>query len=62
MTRKDVRTVTLDPHMTALASTVVVTALMSFAGLQKNALEWKRRRRICPSCGHQIRGRVCGCN
>jgi hypothetical protein len=53
---------TPDPHMTALASTVVVTALMSFAGLQKSALEWKRRRRICPSCGHQLRGRVCGCN
>jgi len=62
MTRKDVRTMTPDPHMTALASTVVVTALMSFAGLQKSALEWKRRRRICPSCGHQLRGRVCGCN
>jgi NADH pyrophosphatase NudC (nudix superfamily) len=48
--------------MAALASTVVVTALMSFAGLQKSALEWKRRRRICPSCGHQLRGRACGCN
>jgi hypothetical protein len=54
---------TLDPHMALLiASTAGVGLLMSLAGLQKNALEWKRRRRICPSCGHALRGRACGCS
>ena len=52
---------TLDPHLAALASTAVVGLLMSLAGVQKSALEWKRRRRICPSCGQQLRGRGCGC-
>jgi NADH pyrophosphatase NudC (nudix superfamily) len=55
---------TPDPHMTMLASSIAgVGFLMSWAGLQKSALEWKRRRRICPSCGHQLRGRAaCGCD
>jgi succinate dehydrogenase/fumarate reductase-like Fe-S protein len=33
--------------------------LMVVAGVQKSALEWRRRRRICPSCGRQINARVC---
>jgi hypothetical protein len=33
--------------------------LMVVAGLQKNALEWRRRRRTCPSCGRVIAARVC---
>ena len=33
--------------------------LMILAGLQKSALEWKRRRRFCPSCGRAIDRRVC---
>jgi hypothetical protein len=33
--------------------------VMMVAGLQKSALEWKRRRRICPSCGRHIETRVC---
>ena len=50
-------------HFTILlVSTAGVGVLMSLAGLQKSALEWKRRRRICPSCGHELRGRACGCN
>ena len=53
---------TLDPHLVALVSTLAAGLLMSLAGLQKSALEWKRRRRICPSCGHELRGRVCGCS
>jgi len=32
-----------------------VAYLMMFAGLQKNALEWRRRRRSCPSCGLDVR-------
>ena len=53
---------TLDPHLVALLSTLAAGLLMSLAGLQKSALEWKRRRRICPSCGHELRGRACGCS
>jgi len=33
--------------------------VMMQAGLQKSALELRRRRHICPSCGHEIRARVC---
>jgi NADH pyrophosphatase NudC (nudix superfamily) len=51
------------PHIVILASSMAgVGLLMSWAGVQKSALEWKRRRRICPSCGHELRGRACGCN
>jgi NADH pyrophosphatase NudC (nudix superfamily) len=54
---------TSQAHLTILlVSTAGVGVLMSFAGLQKSALEWKRRRRICPSCGRELRGRRCGCN
>ena len=52
---------TPDPHLTLVAATAAIGVLMSLAGLQKSALELKRRRRICPSCGHAIRGRACGC-
>jgi NADH pyrophosphatase NudC (nudix superfamily) len=54
---------TPEPHlMIFLVSTVGVGVLVSFAGLQKSTLEWKRRRRICPSCGHELRGRRCACS
>jgi NADH pyrophosphatase NudC (nudix superfamily) len=54
---------TSQAHLTILlVSTAGVGVLMSFAGLQKSALEWKRRRRVCPSCGRELRGRRCGCN
>jgi len=52
---------TLDPHTVTLA--VVSVGLgwgMMVAGVHKNALEWRRRRRICPSCGREIQARVCG--
>jgi hypothetical protein len=39
--------------------TLGVGALMTAAGLQKNALELRKRRRRCPSCGRQIDARVC---
>jgi heme A synthase len=42
-----------------LVSTSVIGYLMVFAGLQKNVLELRRRRRICPSCGREIHGRTC---
>ena len=32
---------------------------MTFAGVTKRALELKQRKRVCPSCGRRIVGRVC---
>ena len=49
----------IDPHVElfmALAS--VAGYLMLKAGLAKNALELKRRRTICPSCG-KVDGCTC---
>jgi hypothetical protein len=49
-----------DPELvtyTALAMAIGFTML--FSGVKKHALELKRRRRICPSCGRDINGAVC---
>ena len=43
----------------AAISTLGVGWLMVAAGLEKNVLERRRRRRVCPSCGHVILARVC---
>ena len=45
-----------------LASTTGVGYLMLTAGIEKRALEWRRRRRHCPSCGRHIHGRICSCS
>ena len=49
-----------------IAAAFVVTTgvgfLMMLSGVQKSLLEWRRRRRTCPSCGRHIDGRTCGCN
>ena len=51
---------TLDPHVVTLAAATLGAGwLMALAGIQKSALEWRRRRRICPSCGREIQARVC---
>jgi len=51
----------LDPHtLTAIAVTCGIGYLMTKTGLEKNALERKPRRRICPSCGRQQP--VCNCS
>jgi NADH pyrophosphatase NudC (nudix superfamily) len=50
-----------DPHMAVLLSTTAAGLLMSIAGLRKNGLEWRRRRRICPSCGRELRSSACAC-
>jgi NADH pyrophosphatase NudC (nudix superfamily) len=42
-----------------LMVTLLAGWLMAIAGVQKSALEWRRRRRICPSCGREIRARIC---
>jgi hypothetical protein len=50
----------LDPHVTIAAVTTLAAGwLMIKAGLQKSALEHRRQRRICPSCGREIQARVC---
>jgi hypothetical protein len=43
----------------SVALLMAVGWTMCFAGLRKHLLESRRRRRICPSCGRQIHGRVC---
>jgi hypothetical protein len=45
--------------LTLVLSAAGVGYLMVKAGLSKNALELKHRRRICPSCGRVISGRRC---
>jgi hypothetical protein len=51
---------TLDPNIAFIALvTCGVGYVMTVAGIQKSALEWKRRRRVCPSCGRSIEARVC---
>ena len=50
----------VDPQLaTAVAMLMAVGWTMCFAGLRKHMLELKRRRRVCPSCGRPIQGRVC---
>jgi hypothetical protein len=50
----------LDPHVAfAALSTLGAAWLMIYAGLHKSALEHRRRRRVCPSCGREIQARVC---
>ena len=44
-----------------LVATTGIGFLMMWTGVQKQALEWKRRRRHCPCCGRRIDGRVCDC-
>jgi hypothetical protein len=43
----------------AVVTTIAAGWLMIVAGLQKSALERRRRRRVCPSCGREIQARVC---
>ena len=50
----------LDPQLTTFfAITMGIGYLMIQSGLQKSMLEWRRRKRTCPSCGRETR--VCGC-
>jgi exosome complex RNA-binding protein Csl4 len=51
---------TFDPHMLTVAmATLGVGWLMAYAGIQKSALELRKRRRVCPSCGRTIQGHSC---
>jgi hypothetical protein len=50
----------LDLHTATLAVlTLAIGWVMAVAGLQKSALELRKRRRRCPSCGRRIDARVC---
>jgi hypothetical protein len=48
------------PQIVTLFAVAGVAAWMAVAGVQKSALEWKRQKRRCPSCGKHIEGRTCG--
>jgi hypothetical protein len=51
---------TFDPQITLIAAvTTGIGWLMIQSGLSKSALELKRKRRICPSCGRHLE--TCGC-
>ena len=51
---------TINLHIALLAIlTIGIGWVMMVAGVQKSALEWRQRRRICPSCGRQMQTRVC---
>ena len=50
----------LDPQIVVFAALAMAVGwTMAFSGLTKNALELRRRTRICPSCGRTIDGAVC---
>jgi hypothetical protein len=50
----------LNPHVMTLAvATLGVGWVMTQAGLAKSALELKKRKKVCPSCGRRIDARVC---
>lgn len=50
----------MDLHVMLFMALVMAAAyLMTRAGLSKNALELKRRRIVCPSCGRSD-GCTCG--
>jgi hypothetical protein len=50
----------ITPQLVGLVAATGVGVWMAVAGVQKNALEWKRQKRTCPSCGREIEGRACG--
>jgi ribosomal protein L37AE/L43A len=53
----------LDPSIAIIAVvTMGVGYVMTVAGIHKSVLEWRRRDRICPSCGRAIVARVCKCS
>jgi hypothetical protein len=54
----------ITPHAALLiASTMGAGWLMLTAGVEKKALEWRRRRRVCAGCGKDLPGRsICNCS
>jgi hypothetical protein len=53
----------INSHLVLLGvSAAGVAYLMALAGVEKSALEWRRRRRTCPSCGRHLQRGICRCN
>jgi hypothetical protein len=53
---------TLDPNVAVLLiSSTAAGFLMALAGVHKSALEWRNRRRVCPSCGRRLERGTCTC-
>jgi hypothetical protein len=46
-------------QLTFLLLLGAVLYVMMVAGVEKRALEWKRQRRTCPSCGRDARNCRC---
>jgi hypothetical protein len=54
---------TLDPNVAVLLiSSTAAGFLMALAGVHKSALEWRNKRRVCPSCGRQLERGACTCS
>jgi len=51
--------VSLVSNLTLVFAVLAVVWLMALAGVDKGALELRSRRRVCPSCGREIRSRTC---
>ena len=50
----------IDPQLAAaFVATTGVGFLMMVAGVHKSMLEWRHKRRHCPSCGRILDSRVC---
>jgi NADH pyrophosphatase NudC (nudix superfamily) len=50
----------LDPQLaSAFVATTGIGFLMMIAGVHKSMLEWRNKRRHCPSCGRILDSRVC---
>jgi hypothetical protein len=54
---------TITPQVALLlGSTMAAGWLMLTAGVEKKALEWRRRRRTCAGCGKHLPGHsICSC-
>jgi hypothetical protein len=51
-----------DAHLVLIGVlTASIGYLMALAGVHKSALEWKRRRRMCPACGRELERGICSC-
>jgi hypothetical protein len=50
---------TFDPQISAVAAALIAGYLMTVAGLQKQALRWRRPPRRCPACHHEHRDCIC---
>lgn len=38
---------------------LIAVTIMVKAGLAKRGLEFRQQKRLCPSCGKEIKGRIC---